>query len=81
MESHVIELGRLRREADLDVAQALAVGQLRKGHDAKLFGAGQRLHVAIAVAPIDDAMEGLPRQEVHQLREQRLACVHGRDSG
>ena len=41
-------------------------------------GKTKRLHVAIAVAPIDDAMEGLPGQEVHQLREQRLACVHKR---
>jgi hypothetical protein len=34
----------------------------------------------IAAVPIDDAMEGLPRQEVHGLREQGLAKVHG-DSG
>jgi hypothetical protein len=34
----------------------------------------------IAAVTIDDAMEGLPRQEVHDLHEQGLAEVHG-DSG
>ena len=34
----------------------------------------------IAAVTIDDAMEGLPRQEVHDMHEQGLAEVHG-DSG
>ena len=31
----------------------------------------------IAAVSIDDAMEGLPRQKVHGLREQGLAEIHG----
>jgi hypothetical protein len=34
----------------------------------------------VAAVSIDDAMEGLPRQKVHGLREQGLAEIHG-DSG
>ena len=74
--SHVVELGRLCRETNFDVAQALPIGQLGEGHHAELLGARHRLHVAVAIAAIDDAMERLPGKEVHQLREQRLACVH-----
>ena len=76
-QTHVVELGRLRREADFDVAQALAVRQLREGHHAELIGACHGLDVAIAIAAIDDAMEGLPGEEVHELSEQRFAVVHG----
>ena len=75
--AHVVELGGLRRQTRLDVAQTLAIGQLRKGHHAELLGAGHGLHVAIALPAIDNAMEGLPGQEVHELSEQRLANVHG----
>ena len=77
-EPHVVKLGRLCRETNFDVAQTLPIGQLSEGHDSELFGARHRLHVAAAVALIDNAMETLPWQEVHQLREQRLACVHKR---
>ena len=44
--AHVVELGGLRRQAGLDVAQALAIGQLREGHGAELLGTGQRAHPA-----------------------------------
>ena len=75
---HVIKLGGLRRQADLDVAQAFAVSQLRKRHYAELLGAGHRLDVTIAVVAIDDAMKSLPGQKVHELGEQRLAEIHRR---
>ncbi len=75
-ESPVVKLGRLRREADLDVTQALAIGQLREGHHAKLIGSGERLHVAIAIAVIDNSVECFPWQEVHKLSEQRFAKIH-----
>ena len=56
---HEVELGRMRRQADLDVAQALAVSQLRKCHYAELLGSGHRFDVAIAIVAIDDAMKSL----------------------
>jgi hypothetical protein len=53
---------------------------LREGHDAKLLGATEAARPVIAAVTIDDAMEGLSRQEVHDPHEQGLAEVHG-DSG
>jgi hypothetical protein len=73
---HVIELGRLRREARFDIAQTLSVSELRKGHAAKLLGATQGARPMIAAIASDDAMKSFPRQKVHHLREQRLAKVH-----
>ena len=40
-QSHVEELGGLRRKARLDIARTPAKRRLRKGHDAKLFGAAK----------------------------------------
>jgi hypothetical protein len=40
------------------------------------LGIAQRAHSRIAVVSFDDASEGLPRHELHDLREQRLAHVH-----
>src|SRR5271168_3181551 len=79
-DAHVVKLAGLSRQTHFDIAQALAVGQLREGHDAKLLGATEAARPVIAAVSIDDAVEGLPRQEVHGLREQGLAEVHG-DSG
>ena len=79
-DAHVVKLAGLSRQTHFDIAQAFAVGQLREGHDAKLLGATKAARPVIAAVTIDDPMEGLPRQEVHDLREQRLAEVHG-DSG
>ena len=39
-------------------------------------GTAQRAHSRIARVPFDDASERLPRYELHDLREQRLAHVH-----
>ncbi len=77
-QAHVVELGRLRRQTGFDIAQALAVGELRKGHHPELLAAGKRLHVAVSTTSLDDASESSPRQKIHQLNEQRLASVHGR---
>jgi len=77
---HVVKLAGLSCQTHFDIAQALAVGQLREGHDAKLLGAIEATRPVIAAVSIDDAMEGLPRQKVHGLREQGLAEIHG-DSG
>ncbi len=57
-EAHVIELRCMDREAGLDVAQALAIGQLGEGHGPVLLGAGKRPHPVIAAVPLDDPREG-----------------------
>jgi hypothetical protein len=42
-----------------------------------LLGATETARPVIAAVAIHDAMESLPWQEIHDLREQRLAEVHG----
>lgn len=59
------------------MSRRLAVGQLREGHDPELFRASQRANVLVATVARDVAAEGRPRQEIHELGEQRLASVHG----
>ena len=44
----VIELGLLRAQARFDVAQALAISQLREGHAEKLVEARERLDLVLA---------------------------------
>jgi len=73
----VIELAGLSRQTDLNIAQALAISQLRKGHNAKLLGATETARPMITTVTIHNAMESLPWQEIHNLRKQGLAEVHG----
>ena len=80
-EAQVVELRGLRRQTGFDVAQALAVGQLREGHRSVLLGTGQRPHPAVAAIAPDNPRKGAPRQKIHDLREQRLADVHRRILG
>ena len=75
--SHVVQLGLLSRQAHLDVSQALAVGQLGEGHDPKLLRARQCTNALVAIVARDVPGECRPGQEIHELGEQRLACVHG----
>jgi prephenate dehydratase len=72
----VEQLALIGRQAGLDVAQRLSPCELRERHHAKQVGAAERAHAGIAVVPLDDSTEGLPRHELHHLREQRLAHVH-----
>jgi hypothetical protein len=80
-EAHVIELRHLYRQAGFDVAQTLPVSQLCKRHRSVLFGAGQRSRPVIAAIARDNLCERRPRHKIHELREQRLADVHGRLPG
>ena len=80
-EPHVIELRRVDRKAGLNVAQALAQGQLGDGHGPVLLGAGEHPNPAVAIVAGDDPDKRRPRQEIHQLSEQVLAGVHGRLRG
>ena len=46
--AQVVELGGLRAQARLDVAQALPVGQLREGHAQELVQAAEAAHIEVA---------------------------------
>lgn len=74
----MIELGRLRAQAGCDVAQALAIGQLRERHAAELTGATELADSMIATVTADDTAEGLPRKMILQLGEHQPADGHAR---
>ena len=74
--SQVIELGALRTQTRLDVAQALAIGQLREGHAQVLVETREPLDLVLARVARDAAMERVQRQMLHHLREHELAQVH-----
>src|SRR5262245_13515014 len=74
--AHVIELAGLCTETRLDVAQALAVGQLREGHSQKLVQAAEGAHVEIAAILCHQTTKGMPRRELHELGENQIATVH-----
>jgi hypothetical protein len=78
--AHVVGLADLRRQAGLDVAQTLPVGELSKGHHSKLLGSGEYSGSMIAPIPMHDAFESRPRQKIHHLNKHRLAGLHGRSS-
>jgi hypothetical protein len=75
-DSQVVELGGLRTQAGRDVAQALAISQLRERHAAKLIRATEIADTMIAVVTLDDTTEGLPRKMIHQLGEHQFAGMH-----
>ena len=74
--SHRIQLAGIGRQADLDIAQALAPSELRKGHCAELLGTGQHAHTSIAAMTLHDPRKARPRHELHDLSKQGFADVH-----
>ena len=66
-QSHVIEFVPVRTQADLDIAQALAVGELGKSQTEELVDAGKGLDVAVALITPDAAAEDMHGQMGHEL--------------
>src|SRR5450432_237228 len=75
-DAQMIELGVLRSQAGFDVAQTLAVGQLREGQTQKLIQARKPAYIEVAVIFIDAASESVPRRKLHDLREDKSAAIH-----
>jgi hypothetical protein len=65
-----------RAQAGLDVAQALAVGQLSESHAEELIETREASDSMIAVILSDTLPELVQGQEVHQLRENGFAKIH-----
>lgn len=72
----VVEFGAQNPEAGLDVAQALAVGQLGESQDQEMFVAGQRAHMLVASVPTNTLVDFVLGQFVHQLGEHGSALIH-----
>ena len=75
---HVIEFVPVRPQADLDIAQALTVGELGKDHAEELVETGKRFDVTIAVITLHATAEGFHGQMGHDLRKD---IVTGRHEG
>ena len=73
----MIELALLCPQTGLDIPQALAIGQLSKGHAEILIEARKFLDLEIPVVTIDALMKNRERKMLHYLRENELAGVHG----
>jgi len=74
--SNVIELARLRAQARLDVAQAIAIGELRERHGQVLIEARERFDFVFAPVTRYAATKRRQRQMLHDLREHQLAYKH-----
>ena len=73
---HRIKLVGVGPKRRFDVAQALAPGQLRKRHYAKLFCAAHAAHAGVATVALHDSPKACPGHELHDLRKKGLADVH-----
>ena len=76
-DAHVIQLLLLGTEARFDVSQTFPVGELRECHAEILIEAGEALYLEVAVIPCHALPKGPDRHEVHDLRKNELADMHG----
>jgi hypothetical protein len=74
--AHAVQLGLIRQKAGFDVAQTLAISQLRKRHRPKLFGTTQASYARIAVVARHDPAKARPWHKLHDLRKHRLPQIH-----
>ena len=58
-----------RAQRGLDVPHAVAVGQLRDGHDQALVSAGEAVHAASSLVSLDAAVEGNARCVCYEVRK------------
>ncbi len=75
-DTHVIELGFLGAQTGLDIAQALAIGELGESHAQVLIETGKALHLVMAAVALDTAPEAMKGKVVDQLCENDSARVH-----
>ena len=75
-ESHVVQLALYRTQTGLDVAQTLAIGQLREGHRQILVPTGKSAQSDVAPVALDTTAKLPVGKEADQLREDGTALVH-----
>ncbi len=76
LDTHMVELAMLGAQADLNVAQVLAIAQLRKGRAQVLIETGKALHLVMGAIAMDTAPEGMNGKLLDHLCENDLARVH-----
>ena len=75
--AHVIQPSGLGAQVDLDVAQGLAVGQLRECHGEELIQAREMFDLVFAMVVGNTATKRAQGQTEHELRKYELALMHG----
>jgi hypothetical protein len=76
----MIEAVTLRSQTDNNIAQALAIGELRKHHAEKLIPTGERLDAMIAMVSCNALAELVHRKIVEQLSKDGPSTVHAMPS-
>src|SRR5687768_11955863 len=76
LKTAVIELGTLCSQAGFDIAQAVAIRQLDRGHGRKLIPTRKLSNAAVAVVSVDAATEFVVREELHNLGKNGLSLIH-----
>jgi hypothetical protein len=74
--SHVVQLALHRTEADFDIAQTVAISQLRESHRQILIPARESLLLIIAAITSHTFLKLIGGQMVQELGENRSAEVH-----
>jgi hypothetical protein len=74
--TYVVEFAAQRSQAGFDIAKAVAVSQLRKGHRQILVPTREASQPRIAAVARHAAPELAIRQEAHQLGEHGSALIH-----
>jgi len=75
-ETHRVERVCLGSPTHLDIAQTGSSGQLRKRHTPVVVAARERFDCVIARLLIDNTMEAMPREMIHDLRKNKFARRH-----
>src|SRR6266850_990118 len=74
--AEMVKLALLRAQASFDIAQTLAIGELREGHTKELIPARKTLEFVVALVAFDTTSKSLGRKKVHQLCKDRFARIH-----
>src|SRR6266446_3283156 len=74
--AEMVKLALLRAQASFDIAQTLAIGELREGHTEELIPARKTLEFVVALVAFDTTSKSLGRKKVHQLCKDRFARIH-----
>ena len=75
--AQVIEFVVLRTQAGFDIPQAFPVGELCEGQAEELVEAGEGFNFVMAAIALHTTPKGMHWQVGHDLREDKIAGVHG----
>src|SRR5438094_7132329 len=75
-EPHVVQFASQSAQAGLDIAQALAISELRKGHRQYLVPTGKSPEVRVAVVASDTLLKFFFGEMLDELRENGASRVH-----